>query len=265
MPARCDGQPRRGSNSSEVSRHRLKVETNVDISIRSLFMVTSGLPGDAASSTCNKTPPPSKRFFKASAEQRTAAAQEQGTAAAAAQEQGTAAAAAQEQRTAAAQEQKTATAAGLCGTEESLWGDNHKLTAAETSSTLDLSLHLREMPSVSRLRPPLGRTGLDVASSWRTDEAPLSPGCVTELRRPGGGLNSSQGQLAAGTCEVVTLDRDSSQPRRTIARQTARCACKKGQIAGTTRARPACVDGHSIVYGLAAKRLLRRCRGGITE
>lgn len=51
------------------------------------------------------------------------------------------------------------------------------------------------------------------------------------------------GQLAAGTCEIVTLDRDSSQPRRTIARQTARCACKKGQIAGTTRARPACVDG----------------------
>uniref|UniRef100_A0A8C3NMU9 Uncharacterized protein n=1 Tax=Geospiza parvula TaxID=87175 RepID=A0A8C3NMU9_GEOPR len=53
-----------------------------------------------------------------------------------------------------------------------------------------------------------------------------------------------EGQLAAGTCEIVTLDRDSSQPRRTIARQTARCACKKGQIAGTTRARPACVDGY---------------------
>ncbi|XP_073693922.1 chemokine-like protein TAFA-5a [Garra rufa] len=57
-----------------------------------------------------------------------------------------------------------------------------------------------------------------------------------------------EGQLAAGTCEIVTLDRDSSQPRRTIARQTARCACKKGQIAGTTRARPACVDG-KIKFG----------------
>lgn len=54
---------------------------------------------------------------------------------------------------------------------------------------------------------------------------------------------SFPGQLAAGTCEIVMLDKDSSQPRRTIARQTARCACKKGQIAGTTRARPACVDG----------------------
>uniref|UniRef100_A0A673JK75 TAFA chemokine like family member 5b n=1 Tax=Sinocyclocheilus rhinocerous TaxID=307959 RepID=A0A673JK75_9TELE len=54
------------------------------------------------------------------------------------------------------------------------------------------------------------------------------------------------GQLAAGTCEIVTLDRDSSQPRRTIARQTARCACRKGQIAGTTRASPACVDVHIV-------------------
>ncbi|KAI1882076.1 hypothetical protein AGOR_G00246970 [Albula goreensis] len=54
------------------------------------------------------------------------------------------------------------------------------------------------------------------------------------------------GQLAAGTCEIVTLDRDSSQPRRTIARQTARCACKRGQIAGTMRARPACVDARIV-------------------
>ncbi|OWK03714.1 hypothetical protein Celaphus_00013681 [Cervus elaphus hippelaphus] len=62
---------------------------------------------------------------------------------------------------------------------------------------------------------------------------------------PWGGRRVGTCQLAAGTCEIVTLDRDSSQPRRTIARQTARCACRKGQIAGTTRARPACVDGRS--------------------
>ncbi|XP_067284132.1 chemokine-like protein TAFA-5a isoform X1 [Pseudorasbora parva] len=59
-------------------------------------------------------------------------------------------------------------------------------------------------------------------------------------------LRDGKCQLAAGTCEIVTLDRDSSQPRRTIARQTARCACKKGQIAGTTRARPACVDARIV-------------------
>uniref|UniRef100_A0A8K9UCG4 TAFA chemokine like family member 5, like n=1 Tax=Oncorhynchus mykiss TaxID=8022 RepID=A0A8K9UCG4_ONCMY len=49
-------------------------------------------------------------------------------------------------------------------------------------------------------------------------------------------------QLAVGTCEIVMLNRDSSVPRCTIARQTARCACRRGQIAGTTKARPACVD-----------------------
>ncbi|XP_029910715.1 chemokine-like protein TAFA-5 isoform X1 [Myripristis murdjan] len=55
-----------------------------------------------------------------------------------------------------------------------------------------------------------------------------------------------QGQLAVGTCEIVMLNRDSSVPRRTIARQTARCACRRGQIAGTTRARPACVDARIV-------------------
>ncbi|XP_053536387.1 uncharacterized protein tafa5l isoform X1 [Ictalurus punctatus] len=55
-----------------------------------------------------------------------------------------------------------------------------------------------------------------------------------------------EGQLAVGTCEIVMLNRDSSQPKRTIARQTARCACRRGQIAGTTRARPACVDARIV-------------------
>uniref|UniRef100_A0A3Q2VZE5 TAFA chemokine like family member 5 n=1 Tax=Haplochromis burtoni TaxID=8153 RepID=A0A3Q2VZE5_HAPBU len=69
---------------------------------------------------------------------------------------------------------------------------------------------------------------------------PRQPTSIAESFKPN--LKSRDSQLVAGTCEIVTLDRDSSQPRRTIARQTARCACKKGQIAGTTRARPACVD-----------------------
>ncbi|KAI7797980.1 chemokine-like protein TAFA-5 isoform X1 [Triplophysa rosa] len=55
-----------------------------------------------------------------------------------------------------------------------------------------------------------------------------------------------EGQLPVGTCEIVMLNRDSSQPKRTIARQTARCACRRGQIAGTTRARPACVDARIV-------------------
>ncbi|XP_024136525.1 chemokine-like protein TAFA-5 [Oryzias melastigma] len=51
-----------------------------------------------------------------------------------------------------------------------------------------------------------------------------------------------EGQAKAGTCEVVTLDEDRSQPWRTVNRQSVRCACRKGQMAGTIRARPACVD-----------------------
>ncbi|AWP09297.1 putative protein FAM19A5-like [Scophthalmus maximus] len=59
-------------------------------------------------------------------------------------------------------------------------------------------------------------------------------------------LSRETSQLAVGTCEIVMLNRDSSVPRRTIARQTARCACRRGQIAGTTRARPACVDARIV-------------------
>lgn len=69
IPARCDGQRRRGGDSGVASRHRLKVERlrkNADIFIRSLFKMACESSGDAAASTCNKTPTPSKRFFKAS-------------------------------------------------------------------------------------------------------------------------------------------------------------------------------------------------------
>ncbi|KAF6717211.1 Protein FAM19A5 [Oryzias melastigma] len=50
-----------------------------------------------------------------------------------------------------------------------------------------------------------------------------------------------EGQAKAGTCEVVTLDEDRSQPWRTVNRQSVRCVCGKGQMAGTIRARPACL------------------------
>ncbi|KAM6453682.1 chemokine-like protein TAFA-5 isoform 3-T3 [Liasis olivaceus] len=50
-------------------------------------------------------------------------------------------------------------------------------------------------------------------------------------------------ELEVGTCEITALDRDMSHPKRMIARQTARCACRRGQVAGTTKAKPACVDG----------------------
>ncbi|XP_019944359.1 chemokine-like protein TAFA-3 isoform X3 [Paralichthys olivaceus] len=70
-----------------------------------------------------------------------------------------------------------------------------------------------------------------------------------------------EGQLAVGTCEIVMLNRDSSVPRRTIARQTARCACRRGQIAGTTRARPACVDATSVSSTLTMDYTQPSCCG----
>ncbi|XP_072701141.1 chemokine-like protein TAFA-5 [Ciconia boyciana] len=53
-------------------------------------------------------------------------------------------------------------------------------------------------------------------------------------------------ELEVGMCEITALDRDLSHPRRTIARQTARCACRHGQVAGTARAKPACVDARLV-------------------
>uniref|UniRef100_A0A8C8S514 TAFA chemokine like family member 5 n=1 Tax=Pelusios castaneus TaxID=367368 RepID=A0A8C8S514_9SAUR len=53
-------------------------------------------------------------------------------------------------------------------------------------------------------------------------------------------------ELEVGMCEITALNRDISHPRRMIARQTARCACRRGQVAGTTRAKPACVDAQLI-------------------
>lgn len=120
-------------------------------------------------------------------------------------------------------------------------------------------------PSGSGLRPHAALAPLHgVGSVWR---APCGHRMGTVWAGTRGAsaqlaCASLAGQLAAGTCEIVTLDRDSSQPRRTIARQTARCACRKGQIAGTTRARPACVDGKSPGPPAPAPRPSRTFRLG---
>ncbi|XP_032836028.1 chemokine-like protein TAFA-5 [Petromyzon marinus] len=55
-----------------------------------------------------------------------------------------------------------------------------------------------------------------------------------------------EGQLAVGTCEVVTLSHDEVESRRAVSTQTARCACRRGQVAGTTLGQPACVDAHVV-------------------
>ncbi|XP_073175654.1 chemokine-like protein TAFA-5 isoform X1 [Lepidochelys kempii] len=78
-------------------------------------------------------------------------------------------------------------------------------------------------------------------------------GCIFWLLSPAGrhwALEKTQPavgkELEVGMCEITALNRDLSHPRRMIARQTARCACRRGQVAGTMRAKPACVDAQLI-------------------